>query len=73
MCYHMRGSRGGAWKITLENHKGIGFLMYSGNDTLENSMHSMLGQNWAANETPLKWHFAGGPMVACFKLHTAFS
>ena len=28
------------------------------------SQHSMLGQHRHASETPFKWRFAGGPMMA---------
>ena len=33
------------------------------------SQHSMLGHHRHASETPFKWRFAGGPMMARLKLH----
>ena len=42
------------WK----NHKNIGFLSNTGPEPL-----LMLGHHRPASETPLKWRFAGGPMM----------
>ena len=64
----MRGFRGGGGCRTpppLENHKKIGFLSNTGQDSLKtHSQHPMLGHHRHASETPFKWRFAGGPMMA---------
>ena len=59
-----------------ENYKAIGFVSNTGLDPLENqkatklpSQHSILGHHWPASETPLKWRFAAGRMLARFWLH----
>ena len=61
-----RGDRGSG--PPTENHKSIGFLSNSGPDPLKiiklPSQHSILGHNGHASETPFKWRFAGGPMMA---------
>ena len=61
------GGRQGV-RTPLKNHKSIGFLSYSGPDHLKltklPSEHSMLGHHQHASETPFKWHFAGGLMMA---------
>ena len=53
---------------SLKNHKNIGFLSSTGLDRLKitkmPSQHSMLGHHQHASETPFKWRFAGGPMMA---------
>ena len=53
---------------TGENHKNMGFLSNTGPDPLKNHKdtyeHSMLGHHRATSETPFKWRFAGGPMMA---------
>ena len=52
----------------LENHKNIGFLGNAGPDLLKITklliQHSLLGHHRTASETPLKWRFAGGSMMA---------
>ena len=51
----------------LKNHKNIGFLNNSDPDPPKNykaTEHSMLGHHRHASETPFKWRFAGGPMMA---------
>ena len=52
----------------LKNHQNIGFLSNTGPDPLKitklSSQHSMFGHYRHANETPFKWRFAGGPMMA---------
>ena len=65
------GSIGGQGVRTpppLENYKMIGFLSNTGPDPLKitklPSQHSMLGQHRPASETPFKWCFAGGPLIA---------
>ena len=67
----MRGLRGktGGPDPPLENHKAIGFLINTGVDPMENQLpwqHSMLGHHRPTSETPLKWRFAGGSMMARF-------
>ena len=62
-------SREGSRPPPLKNHLNIGFL---NNYTCPNplkitklqSQHSMLGHHRHASETPLKWRFAGGTMMA---------
>ena len=55
----------------LKIHKNIGFLSNIGLDPLKitklPSQHLMLGHHWHASETPLKWRFAGGSMMARLK------
>ena len=74
----MRGSRvgtGGPDPPPLKNHKNKGFLSNTGPDPLKieklPSQHSMLGHHRPApiSETPFKWRFAGGPMIARFKFY----
>ena len=52
----------------LENYKNIGFLSNTGPDPLKitklSSQHSMFGHHRPASETPFKWHFAGGQLMA---------
>ena len=52
----------------LENHKSIGFLSNTGPDPLKitnlTNKHSMLEHYRPSSETPFKWRFACGPMVA---------
>ena len=68
----MGGSRGGGrGSISpLKNHKNIGFPSNIDPDLLKitklPSQHSMVGHYRHASETPLKWCFAGGPMMAHF-------
>ena len=67
---HVRIQRGtgGPDPPPLKNHKNIGFLSNFGPDPLQItkllSQHSMLGHHQHASETPFKWRFAGGPMMA---------
>ena len=65
MCESRRGPGSGS---SLKNHKNIGFLSNIGPDPLKitklPSLHSMLGHHQHASETPFKWRFAGGPMMA---------
>ena len=62
------GDRGSG--APLKNYKNISVLHVSntGLDPLKitklPSQHAMLGHYRLASETPLKWRFAGGPMVA---------
>ena len=48
--------------------KNLGFLSNTGTDPLKStklaSQHSMLGHHRHASETPFKWRFTGGPMMA---------
>ena len=74
----MRGSRGGGGgggggggagdPDPLENYKNIGFLSNTGPDPLKitklQSQHLMMGHQRPASETPFKWRFAGGPLMA---------
>ena len=52
----------------LKNHKNIEFLSNTGPDPLKNhkapNQHSMLVHHRPASETPFKWCFAGGSMMA---------
>ena len=52
----------------LKKSQNIGFLINTGPDPLKitkpSSQHSMLGHHRHASETPFKWRFAGGPMMA---------
>ena len=54
----------------LKNHKNIGFPSNIDLDPIKTtklpSQHSMVGQYRHASETPLKWGFAGGPMMSHF-------
>ena len=51
-----------------KNHTNIGFLSITGLDPLKNTklpnQHSMLRHHRHASETPFKWRFADGPMMA---------
>ena len=53
-----------------KNHKNIGFSSNIDPDPLKitklPSQHSMMGHYRHASETPFKWRFAGGPMMALF-------
>ena len=79
-CHHVqiqRGGGGGVWiPPPLKNHKNIGFLCNTAPNPLKNHKatkiprkHSMLGHHRPASETPLKWRFAGGPMIASLIPH----
>ena len=52
----------------LENDKNIGFHSNTGPDPLKLTkllgQHSMLGHHRHASETPFKWRYPGGPMMA---------
>ena len=65
-----RGDRGSV-PHPLKNHKNIGFLSNTCPDCLKitklPSQHSMFGHHWHASETPFKWRFAGGLMMASLK------
>ena len=62
------GGGGGGSGPPLENYKNIGFLSNTGPDSLKITklpiQHSMFGHYRHASETPFKWRFAGGPMMA---------
>ena len=64
---HMCGSRGGGGGQG-KLQKNIGFPSNTGTDPLKTaklpSQPSMLGHHRSACETPLKWRFAGGPLMA---------
>ena len=68
----MRGSRGGDRGSRpppeKKKHKNIGFLSNTGPDPLENHKATkpvfIVGPTSATSETPFKWCFAGGPMMA---------
>ena len=65
----MRRSRGGGTgdPDSPEKSQNIGFLSNIGPDPRKTkqltSQHSVLGHHRPASETPLKWSFAGGPMM----------
>ena len=69
---HIGGSRGGGGgqrvRTPLKNHKTIGFSSNTGTDPLKN--HKVIkpalnvGHHWYDSETPFKWRFAGGSMLA---------
>ena len=70
---HVRIQRGGGGRGSgppppLKNYRNIGFLSINGLDPLKitklPSQHAMLGHYRLASETPFKWRFAGGSMVA---------
>ena len=69
---HIRGSRGGdrgsGLTPTPKKSQNIGFLsnllQISRKITKLPGQHSMLGHHQHACETPFKWRFAGGPMIA---------
>ena len=73
----MRGSRGGGGGQGVqtlhpppEKSQNIGFFKQYWSRSHDNyklpSQHSMLGRHRHASETPLKWRFAGRPMMAHF-------
>ena len=55
-------------RTPLENYKNIGYLSNTGPDPLKITelpiQHSMYGHYRPASETPFKWRFAGGPLMA---------
>ena len=62
------GGQGVRTPPPLEKYKNIGFLSNNGPDPLKITrllmQHSMLGHHLPASETPFKWRFAGGPLMA---------
>ena len=73
MCQYMRGSRGGGQGVLPSPPPGkvIGFHSNTGPDPLKitklPSQHSMLGHHRRASESPLKWPFGGGSIMARLK------
>ena len=67
----MRGSREGTGGPPPKNHKILSILAIlvriPCKTTKLPSQHLMLGHRRPASETPLQWHFAGGPMMARLK------
>ena len=65
-CADPEGGTGGP--DPPENHKNIGFLSNIGPDPLKitklPSQHTTVGHYQPVSETPFKWRFAGGPMMA---------
>ena len=66
---HVRIQRGGQGSEPhVKNHKYIGLFSNTGLDPLKiiklPCKHSMLGHHRHASETPFKWRFAGGPIMA---------
>ena len=62
---HGRIQRGGGQYVRtplLKNHKNIGFLSNTGPDPLK--ITKLPSHHQHARETPYKWRFAGGPMMA---------
>ena len=64
----MGGSRGERGSGPPENHKNIGFLSNTGANPLKNHKASKLAFNFGhyrySSETPFKWRFTGGTMMA---------
>ena len=69
----MGGSRGGTGgpdttPPPVKNHKNIGFLSNTDPEPLENHKATKptfnVCHHWNARETPFKWRFAGGLMMA---------
>ena len=74
---HGRIQRGGGYRgcgPPLKNHKYIGFLSNTGPNLLKNHKATKpefnIGQS-SARQTPFKWRFAGGPMMAHLKWYLA--
>ena len=65
-CADSEGGGGGQALAPLKNRKNKAFLSNSRPDPIKNlsSQHSMFGQHRHASETPFKWRFACGPMMA---------
>ena len=67
-CANPEGGWGqGSGLSHLKSHKSIVFLSNTGPNPqkkITKSQHSMLGHHWHASETPFKWYFAGGPIMA---------
>ena len=71
--FFMSGSRGGRGELPLKNHNNIVFFILlvriSWKITKPPSQHLMFGHHRPASETPFsetpfKWRFAGGPIMA---------
>ena len=64
--FYMGGSRGG--RGPQKNNKNIVFLSNTGSDPLKHHKAtkptSNLGHHQHVSETPFKWRFADGPMMA---------
>ena len=63
----MRGSREGRGAGGPEKSQAYRVSSNTGPDPLKNhktTKHSMFGHHRQASETPFKWRFAGGPMMA---------
>ena len=62
------GNRGSG--APLKNHKNIGFISNTGLDPLKNHKAIkpalILGHHQHTSETPFKWRFVGGLMLARF-------
>ena len=67
-CADPEGWGGQGVRTPLKNHQNIGFLSNIGPDPLKNtklpSQHTTVGHYQPVSETPFKWRFAGGPMMA---------
>ena len=67
-CADPEGGGGQGVRTPLENYKNIGFLRNTGPDPLKITklpiQHSIMGHHRHASDTPLKWRFAGSPMMA---------
>ena len=66
--FHVRIQRGAGGPDPPKDHKNIRFLSNTGLDPLKitklPSQHSMLDHHQHTSETPFKWRFAGGLMMA---------
>ena len=66
-CADHEGGGGGGGPDPQKNHKNIGPPNNTGPDPLK--IHNVtntalnVGPTSAASETPIKWRFAGGPMI----------
>ena len=70
-CMDPEGGQGVQTPPTpLKNHKNIGYLGTTGPDSMENYKATKpafhVGHHGHASQTPFKWRFAGGPMMARF-------
>ena len=67
MCVSRGGDRGSG--PPLKNHKNIGFSSNTGPDPLKNREATKpafnVGPSLACQGKAIKWHSAGGPMMAC--------
>ena len=54
----------------LKDHKNTGFLSNMSPDPLKNHQAAKEASNFgplcAYSETPYEWHYADGPLMACF-------